>query len=186
MAEDFIPRMTLIIGTREGDEAMVDRVRDRVELVGGGSSGPVVQTLDAHLQRTALAPLRIATLLVGVFAAMALTLGILGLYGALSDAARQRRREIAVRILLGAQGWRVIRQVVGEGGRLAGAGTAAGMLGSIVVARLLTQITPTELSLSLSVWMTAPLMLLGAVALASVLPACRALAVDPLTITRDR
>ena len=185
MAEDFIPRMTLILGTRAGDAGMVSAVRSRVELVEGGSATPVVQTLDAYLSRNALAPLRIATVLIGAFAAIALTLGILGLYGALSDAARQRRREIAVRILLGAQGWRVIRQVVGEGGRLAGAGTVAGMLASVVAARLLTRITPSDLSPSVWVWMAAPLMLLGAVAIASVLPACRALAVDPLTITRD-
>ena len=99
--------------------------------------------------------------------------------------ARQRRREIAVRILLGAQGWRVIRQVVGEGWRLAGAGTVAGMLGSIAVSRLLTRLTPSGLSPNLWVWLAAPLMLLGAVAIASVLPACRALTVDPLTIARD-
>jgi hypothetical protein len=184
MAEDFIPRMTLIVGAREGNEAMVSAIRNRLELVAGGQAPPVVRTLDAHLAATALAPLRIATVLLGVLAAIALALGTLGLFGALSDAARQRRREIAVRILLGAQGWRVIGQVVGEGGRLAGAGTVAGMLASVVAARLLTRITPSDLSPSVWVWMAAPLMLLGAVAIASVLPACRALAVDPLTITR--
>ena len=185
MADDFIPRMTLIVGVREGNDAMVSAVRNRLELVAGGLAPPDVRTLDVHLAATALAPLRIGTVLVGGFAAIALALAILGLYGALSDAARQRRREIAVRILLGAQGWRVIRQVVGEGGRLAGAGTVAGMLASVVAARLLTRITPSDLSPSVWVWMAAPLMLLGAVAIASVLPACRALAVDPLTITRD-
>jgi putative ABC transport system permease protein len=184
MAEDFIPRMTLIVGAREGNEAMVSAIRSRLELVAGGLAPPVVRTLDVHLAATALAPLRIGTVLLGVLAAIALALGTLGLYGALSDAARQRRREIAVRILLGAQGWRVIRQVVREGGRLAGAGTAAGLLASVVAARLLTRITPGDLSPSVWVWLAAPLMLLGAVAIASVLPACRALAVDPLTITR--
>jgi ABC-type antimicrobial peptide transport system permease subunit len=80
----------------------------------------------------------------------------------------------------------VIRQVVAEGGRLAGAGTAAGMLGSVLVARLLAPITPSGVSLTVWVWMAAPLVLLGAVAMASVLPACRALTIDPLTITRDQ
>ena len=132
-----------------------------------------------------MAPLRIAAVLVGTFATVALALGILGLYGALTDAARERRREIAVRILLGAQSWRLIRQVLGEGGRLAAAGTIAGMLASVLAAGLLVRIAPGMGAPSLWVWMAAPLVSLGAVAVASVLPACRALSVDPLTIARD-
>ena len=152
----------------------------------GGAGDPVVvTTLDAHLSRTALAPLRIATMLVGASAATALALGVLGLYGAMTDAARQRRREIAVRIALGAQGWRVIRQVLAEGVRLAGAGTVAGMLGSLLVARWLARITPSAGSPTVWVWLAAPLVLVGAVAIASVLPARRALTVDPLTIMRN-
>ena len=114
-------------------------MRRRLDDVPGGRR-PVVTTLDAHLSRTALASERIATMLVGASAATALTLGVLGMYGAMADAARQRRREIALRIALGAQGWRVIRQVLAEGLRLAGAGTVAGMLGSILVARWLARI----------------------------------------------
>ena len=185
MAEEVLARMTLILGAREGNDAMITAVRAKVDPVPGGWVPPLVRTLEAHLAQTALAPLRIATVLVGVFAAIALALGILGLYGALSDAARLRRREIAVRVLLGAQGWRVIRQVVGEGGRLAGAGTLAGMLASVVAARLLTRVTPAGASPSVWVWMAAPILLLGVVAIASVIPAFRALAVDPLSLTRD-
>ena len=98
-----------------------------LEVVPGAMTPPGGEDARGALSRTALAPLRIATVLVGAFAATALTLGVLGLYGALADAARQRRREIAMRIVLGAPGWRVIRQVMGEGGRLAGAGAVAGM-----------------------------------------------------------
>ena len=99
-------------------------------------------TLDAHLSRTALAPQRIATLLVSASAVLGLLLGGLGMYGALAESARQRRREIALRIALGAQSWRVVRQVVAEGFRLAGAGTVAGMLGALLAARGLTRISP--------------------------------------------
>ena len=74
-------------------------------------------------------PALIAAALVGASAVTALMLGVFGLYGAMADAARQRQREIAVRIALGAQGWRVIREVLAEGATLAGAGTAAGMVG---------------------------------------------------------
>jgi predicted permease len=185
MSDDVVARMTLVLGARVSSDEMVSAVRQRLERVPGGWKPPDVRTLDVHLSQTALAPLRIATVLIGVFAVIALALGILGLYGALSDAARHRRREIAVRVLLGAQGWRIISQIVGEGGRLAGTGTAVGMLGSVVAARLLTRVVPTGVSPSVWVWMAAPLMLLGAVAVASVIPAFRALAVDPLSLTRD-
>jgi predicted permease len=186
MAQDAVPGMTLILGAREAHDAMVAEVRRRVEAVPGrGRFPPVVTTLDEHLSRTALAPLRIATVLVGASATMALALGALGLYGALSDAGRRRRREVALRIALGAQGWRVIRQVVGDGGRLAGAGVVAGMLGSLVAARLLSRITPIDIWLTAWVWLAAPLALAAIVSIASVFPARRALSVDPLTIMRD-
>ena len=126
-----------------------------------------------------------ATRPVGASTATALALGVLGLYAVMADAARQRRREIALRIALGAQRWRVIRQLLAEAARLAGAGTVAGMLGSLLVARWLARITPTAGSPTVWVWLAAPLVLLGAVAMASVLPARRALMVDPLTMMRD-
>jgi ABC-type antimicrobial peptide transport system permease subunit len=112
-------------------------------------------------------------------------LSILGLLGALGDAARQRRREVAIRIALGAQRWRIIYQVLKEGGRLAGAGALLGMLVSLALLRLLAHITPRNSSPALWVWLAAPLVLAVAVVIASVLPARRASIVDPLTIMRD-
>jgi predicted permease len=186
MAEEFLPRMTLILGARNENDAVLASVRHRLDSVPGGMpAGAVVTTLDAHLSSTALAPERIATTLVGASAATALALGVLGLYGVMTDAVRQRRREIAVRVALGAQGWRVIGQLLVEGGRLAGAGTVAGMLGSLMVTRWLARFVPNAGALTVWVWLGAPLLLLGAVAIASVLPARRALMVDPLTIMRD-
>jgi len=186
MTQDFLPRMTLILGVREANDAMLTSVRRLLERVPGGASGTAaVTTLDAHLSRTALAPERIATMLVGVSAVTALTLGILGLYGTMADTTRRRRREIAVRIALGAQGWRIIRQVLADGLRLAAAGTAAGALGSLLVARWLTRITTTAGTVTVWVWLAAPIVLVGAIAIAGVLPARRASAVDPLALMRE-
>src|SRR5262249_32257929 len=106
-------------------------------------------------------------------------------FGALSDAARQRRRELAVRIALGAQRWRVVGQVLGEGGRLACIGAAAGSAGAALLLRSLAGILPGGGAPSLSVWLAAPLALFAAVALASVLPARRASIVSPVSALRE-
>ena len=188
MAQDFLLSMTLILGAREAGEPILADLRRQLEAVPGRGAGPViVRTLDSQLSRTALAPLRIATTLVGALTAMALGLGIVGLYGAMTDSTRLRRSEIAVRLALGAPAWRVVHQVVSEGLRWAAAGTVAGMVGSILVARSLARITPHDAPVAGWVWVATPLVLIGAVAIAGLLPAYRALTVDPVvTMRADR
>ena len=186
LAQDFQPRMTMILDALDVNNATLASLRRRLELVPGGGPAPVlVTTLDAHLRRTALAPERIATILVGATAATGLTVGILGLYAVITDATRRRRREFALRLALGATRWRVVRHVFAEGVRMVSAGTIAGLLGSLLVARWLATMTPSAGWPSLWIWIAAPLVLVAAVAVASVLPARRAMTVDPLTIMRD-
>jgi putative ABC transport system permease protein len=185
MTQDFLPLMTLILQTREANDATLASVRRTLDDVPGGARPAVVRTLEQHLSRIALAPERIATVLVGASAVTALALGVLGLYGAMSDATRQRRREFGVRVALGAKGWRLIREVLAEGIRLAATGAVAGLLGSLLVARWLARVTPNAGPLTIWVWLLAPLALLISVVIASVLPARQALATDPLTIMRN-
>ena len=180
----FEPRMTLILGARRADAGLVETVDRALRGVDGGRLW-AVRTLDAHLSWTALAPTRIATLLVGVAAIFALVLAALGLYGALAESARQRRREIALRLALGAQSWRVIRQVVTEGLRLAAVGAVGGAVGSLLVMRWLWRLAPGAGAPSVTDWLVLPAVLAGAVLIASAVPARRALAVSPLTIMRD-
>ena len=79
----------------------------------------------------------------------------------------------------------VIFQVLTEGGRLASAGALAGTLGSLLLSRMLGRIAPGNRSPALWVWLAAPVALAVAVAIASILPARRALIVNPLEILRD-
>ena len=186
MSQDFVPRMSVLLDTPSASRSIVERIRRRMAVVPGGRSDRlVVTTLEDHLAATALAPFRIASVLVGVFAVIALTLGMLGLYGVMADTARRRRREFAVRLALGAQGWRVVRQLMREGMTLAGAGVAAGMAASFLVARWLATITPGAGSPSLMVLLAAPVLLTTAVLLATVVPARHALSVDLLSIMRE-
>ncbi|HEX4170283.1 MAG TPA: ABC transporter permease [Bryobacteraceae bacterium] len=186
MFQDSLSRMTLIAGMRHIDQPLLADLQRRIESVPGRGPAPVVvQTLATHLTRTALAPLRIATTIIGASAATALMLSILGLFGALSDAARQRRRELAIRIALGAQRWRIVYQVLREGGRLACVGTLMGMFGSLALSRLLSRITSAQSLPALWVWLAAPAVLTLALLIASVLPARRSLLVSPLTVMRE-
>jgi ABC-type lipoprotein release transport system permease subunit len=186
MAQDFPPRMTLILTARQVNSGVLHALTGVIEAVPGhGPAPPIVQTLDTYLGKTALAQLRIATMIVGASGTIALLLSILGLFGALSDAVRQRRRELAIRIALGAPRRHVVGRVLGEGGRLAGAGILAGTLASLLLSQTLARITPGNHPPALWIWMAAPLLLAVSVALAGVIPARRALLVDPLTILRE-
>jgi ABC-type lipoprotein release transport system permease subunit len=186
MSQDCLPTMTLLAGARNVNDSTFTDLRRTIEAVPGRGPAPVViKTLSAHLAHTALAPLRIATIIIGASAATGLLLSILGLFSALGDAARQRRRELAIRIALGAQRWRIVCQVLGEGGRLACAGTLIGMIASLALSRWLNRIAPGDTSPAFWVWLAAPLMLAIAVVIASVLPARRASLLNPLTIMRD-
>ncbi|HMF97231.1 MAG TPA: FtsX-like permease family protein [Vicinamibacterales bacterium] len=185
MSQHYLPRMTLIIGVDQANDAAVGSVRRQIEQVSGGE-GAVVMTLNAHLARSALAPDRLAAVLVVVLTGLGVTLGMLGVQGALAESAHQRQREIALRLALGARGWRVIRQMIAECVRLAGAGITAGSIGSVIVARWLMRITPDAGPPGVRGYLAAALVVAGEVAIGCVLPARRALAVDPLSILSDR
>jgi putative ABC transport system permease protein len=131
-----------------------------------------------------LADRRFLVLLVGLFAATALALAAVGIYGVVAFSVTRRTQEIGIRMALGAQRSDVLRLVVGEGARLAILGVAIGMAASFAVARLLS-------SLLFGVSATDPITfacvaaLLCLVALlASYIPARRAMRLDPNTALR--
>ena len=103
----------------------------------------------------------------------------------MSEASRRRNREFALRIALGARGRHVIAQVISEGMRLVMVGTAAGVIGSVMVAQWMAHTMPAGVAFSAWTWIAAPLTLGLAVIVASVLPAKRALDSDPLMLMRD-
>jgi hypothetical protein len=183
-AHRFVPNMTLLASVREATPEAVAAVGSAV---GVADVGPrrMVLTLDEHLTMTALAVERIAIVLIGAAAFQAIALAVLGMYGAMADAVRRRRREFALRMALGAQRWRVISHVLSEAARLASGGAVAGVLGSFAAAWWLARITPVAGGLTIGTAALGPV-LIGALALlACVLPARRAISADPLAMIRD-
>lgn len=127
-----------------------------------------------------LASRDVAVKLVGTFAGLALLLAALGLYGLLAYSVVQRRREIGVRMALGAQPGQVLRTVLAEGLRLVVCGLILGVTGSWFLMRglksLLYGVAPTDAW----IYIGSALVLLMAGAVASYLPAQRAAAIDPM------
>ena len=124
IAQDVRPRMTLVLSVPDTSREAIAALRRRDCRRAGRRGLPiVVTTLDAQLARTGLVTERIAMVLVGVFTATALVLGVLGLYGAMTDAARRRRRDMPLCLALGAQGWRL---TLPARGRRAAAGGCRG------------------------------------------------------------
>jgi putative ABC transport system permease protein len=131
---------------------------------------------------------RFPMVLLGTFAALALLLASVGIYGVISYSMTQRVREIGIRMALGAVKRDVLRMVIGQGLRLAVAGVAIGALASVVFARLLTSFS----HLLYGVGPNDPLTLIAVSAvlisvalLACYLPARRAARVDPMVALRN-
>jgi putative ABC transport system permease protein len=127
---------------------------------------------------------RFNTMLLGAFAALALALASVGIYGALSYSVGRRVHEIGIRMALGADRGEVIRMVVEEGMATAAIGIAAGLAAALGLTRLLASmlygVGPTD-----PVTFVASALLLGIVALlASSIPARRATKVDPVVALR--
>jgi len=127
---------------------------------------------------------RSAAYLVGGFAALALLLGVVGLYGVIAYSVSQRTREIGVRMALGAQRSSVYQLVLGEAGRLIGAGIALGLGGAVGAAMLMR-----SLLFGVQAWdaetLIAVAVVLGVSAmLASFIPARRAASVNPTEALR--
>ena len=141
-------------------------------------------TLD-DVRAEVLAPDRLNALVFGVFAAVALTIAVVGVAGVLAFSVSARTREFGVRLAIGLQPRVLLTRVLGEGAVMAGAGILAGAIGGIALARLVgTYLT--------SVHMPGVLPLLGASAvlvvaavLASLLPAARASRVDVVQALRS-
>jgi predicted permease len=137
-----------------------------------------------QLIEESLASQRFATLLLGIFAGIALILGSVGIYGVMSYLVTARTHEMGIRMALGAERSDVMRLILKHGLILAGAGLGVGLLGSVALTRLMASllfgVSPTD-----GITLTAvAVLLVGVAMLACYLPARRATQVDPMVALR--
>jgi predicted permease len=175
--------MTIAIRTAADDSQIGTMLRNSIATLNQEVPVSEVKTMRAVVSEAASTPASTTALMV-VFAALALVLGTIGIYGVLSFLVSNRTREIGIRMALGAQRSDVLRSVIGEGAKLTLMGIAMGMAGAFAVMRILSG----ELY---GVGTTDPLtfftvaILVAVVALtACYVPARRAMRVDPLVALR--
>ncbi|MFY9530632.1 MAG: ABC transporter permease [Candidatus Acidiferrales bacterium] len=163
--------------------ALFDSIRHAVQKMNSQNVVYGAQTMDEIISES-LAARRFSMILLGVFAALALLLSSVGIYGVTSYVVGQRTHEIGIRMALGAQREDVLRLVLGQGTRLALAGVAMGLVAALGLTRLMA-------NLLYGVSATDPLTFAGVaiiltiVALAACyIPARRAMRVDPIVALR--
>jgi putative ABC transport system permease protein len=182
---DQMPETDLLVVLRApGDPAMLVRgAREQIRELDPQLPVAEVRTLDDMISESVALP-RFRTVLLGVFAALAVVLASVGLYGVLSYSVTQRTQEIGIRMALGAQRKDIYSSVVGRGMLLAGLGLAIGAIGALgltgFLQSMLYGITPRD-----PVTLACVSALFAAVAaLACWIPARRASQVDPLVALR--
>jgi predicted permease len=174
--------MTLVIRTEADAGAIAAAVAQRVRALDADVPvrlGTMTETMSA-----AMAVPRFRTTLVGLFAGLALTLAMVGVYGLVSFSVAQRTSELGLRMALGAQRAEIVRLTLSDGLRLAVLGVVIGWPVALVLSRVLSsllfQVTPRD-PVAFGV---APALLLAAAGAASLWPALRASRVDPAIALR--
>ena len=137
-----------------------------------------------QLRDIKLAGDRFTLLLFGTFAAIALLLAAVGIYGVMMFSVEQRSHEIALRMALGASRGRVVRLIVGEGLILAAIGLAVGLIGAYFVGRAMQSSLYGVSALDFRAFVAVGVVLLAAALLACYLPAVRAASTEPMKVLR--
>jgi len=173
----------LVIRTESAPAALAPAVRAAIRSVDPEQPVALVRTLERIVDES-VAQQHITMLLVGGFAALALVLAGVGLYGVMSYLAAQRTHEIGVRMALGAQPSDVLRLVVRQAMVVAITGAAIGLAGALALTRLMASLLFGVTARDPLVFVTAPLVMLAIALAASFFPARRASKVHPLTALR--
>jgi len=178
------PDTIVIVKTRGPSEAIVPSIRAAVASVDAAVPIYDVLTLDDRIGNAMARP-RFNATLVGTFAAVALLLAAIGVYGVLSYSVSSRLREIGVRVALGADARRVIGLVLGSGMRLALVGAALGIAAALALTQLMQGLLVGVAASDPCILATGAIVMLVVACAAAWLPARRASAVDPIVVLRE-
>ena len=174
---DRSPRFVLRT-TRAGSSALVNEAREAVWSVNKDLPIADVKTVQ-EIYEGSMARTSFTLVMLGIAAAMALLLGVIGIYGVISYSVSQRTREIGIRMALGATRESVSSLFLRHGFRLALIGAAIGLAAAFAATRLMSALLFGISPLDPLTYASVPLVLLAAALLATYLPARRATGIDP-------
>ncbi len=175
--------MTLAVRTNADALSLVPQIKTAVASMDPTLPVYGVHTMDA-LVRKRLAPQRMVAVVLSTFGALGLLLAVIGIYGVMSFVTRQRGREAAIRLALGATRRRVIGPLVREGALLVAAGALIGVAAAVPVITLMRTVIADIPSADPMMMAVSVLLLAAAAMLACYLPARRVSRVDPVTALR--
>ena len=173
----------LVVRTASDPMSLAAAVQREVWAVDKDQPVTNIQTLEQVISDS-IAPLRFRTLLLGLFAVVALVLATVGIYGVMAYAVMQRTHEIGIRMALGAQQRDVLKLVIGQGMRLALIGIALGLLAASALTRLVKSLLFGVSATDPVTFVIVATLLAGMALLACWLPARRATKVDPMIALR--
>jgi putative ABC transport system permease protein len=182
-AQDPFPQMNLVVRSKEDLVALAVVIKKEIQTMNKDLAVYRVGTMEQVLANSIARP-RLRTMLVGIFAAVALILAALGIYAVLSYSVSQRRHEIGIRMALGAWHKDVLQLIVGQGVRLALVGMAVGVLGALALSRFLANLLYGVKPTDPTTFVVVSAVLMAVSVLASYIPARRATTVDPIVALR--
>ena len=175
--------MTLVVRTPVDPRSLMPTIRRELAALDRDVPISNVKTMDRVVVDSTAEP-RFRTLLVGVFAALAMLLSVVGVGGVIAYTVSRRTHEIGVRVALGATGGTVVRLVMGQGLRPAALGLAIGLAAAFALTRVLAGLLFGVSAIDAGVYAGAAGLLWLAAVAATYLPARRATSVDPMTALR--
>jgi putative ABC transport system permease protein len=175
--------MVLAVRTDADPLTLAAALREQVHALDKEQPVANIQTLTQVVDESLAQP-RLNTLLLGAFAALALLLAAMGIYGVLSYSVTQRTHEIGIRMALGADGRDVLWLMLGHGLFLTMMGVTAGLAASFGLTRLMAALLFGVRATDPATFVVVSVVLTGVALLASYLPARRAVKVDPIVALR--
>jgi len=171
--------MFAIRSSRTGTEGLLAEVRRTIWSVGGKQPVFLVTTQKALYDRS-LSRTSFTLVMLAIAGAMALAIGIVGIYGVIAYAVSRRTREIGIRTALGAEPAGLLAMFVRSGLMLAGVGAAIGLVAAAGLTRLMSSLLFGVTALDPMTYAAVSALLIAAAVLASYLPARRAMRIDPV------
>jgi predicted permease len=183
LQSEVVINLNVMARTRGNPAAMVSSIRNEIQRFDAEMPVYNISTMQERLAEQA-SETRSYTLLMGLFASLALMLSVVGIYGVMSYMVSERTREIGIRMALGAGRGDVLRLVITQGMGLAAAGIAIGLGGAILLTRFMESLLYGVSATDPMTFAALSLLLAGVALVACFIPARRATKVDPMVALR--